>query len=284
MSFSDKTRYRIAAAGTALAVAAGLGAAPAGALIKATNAVPGPMADSSAHIAIGNMSCTATLITPDTLLTAKHCIGQGNRSFISIGGQHFGEAHQAKSVILHPSVDLALVKLYEPSRMPTVPISGVHLAQGMTGTIIGWGGAVNTPFMPVQQATAEVQRRVVHVPSPEPDAVLIETFIKGGLIQRGDSGGPLFIDGQLAGIASMSNAGDNNSVEGTIGWYVPVAEYLDWIRRHSGAPVPGPIGQPAPLVDAEKFPTYAPQPAPPTLGDTLRRMIPGLPYIPGLSS
>ncbi|AZA13206.1 putative peptidase precursor [Corynebacterium choanae] len=258
----------------------------ADALINAYDAPFTATSASSARTQIGDMACTATLISPTTLLTAKHCIGHGRYSRISIGREHDGELRYARDVILHPSADLALVRLNEPSSRPPVPVSGLHLGSGMRGDIVGWGVSGNNPLLPVQASTVSVQRRVFHVPSPEPDLILIETFMDRGRIQRGDSGGPLFVGGGLAGVLSMSNAGAGNSVEGTIGWYTPVAEHLDWIRRNSDAVVWAEQGAPSPLIDNNVSPTYAPPPPAPTLGDMVRGFFPQLPYfpIPGLSS
>ncbi|MFP7366049.1 S1 family peptidase [Corynebacterium callunae] len=241
-----------------------INAAPAQAIADGRNVISLPSLNTSSSLVrlqIGNVACTGTLITPTWVLTARHCIPEAGNAGAAIGSSTISTFEAVKQAIIHPTADLALVELYSPNNAATPEIYGAHVQPGEQGTASGWGGYSALNQQIAQQADVNVQRRITNLEGPDTSAILLEGQITNGRLMPGDSGGPLFINGQLAGVLSMSTAVEGAANHaGTVGWYVPVAEYADWITRYSGKAMPAITNAPSPLVDATAFPTYIPNP------------------------
>ncbi|BAU95474.1 trypsin-like serine protease [Corynebacterium suranareeae] len=245
-----------------------LATAPAHALANARN-VTGSSAPSDAivRLHIGATACSATMITSTWALTARHCIPESGNAGAAVGSSTFSPFQPVAQAIIHPTADLALVEL--PHQGSTVDFYGSHVQPGEIGRATGWGGYAALGQKVAQEADVQIQRRVVNVPSPDRSAVMLEGTVTNGRLMPGDSGGPLYIGGQLAGVLSMSTSVENAAAQdGTVGWYVPVAEYTDWISRYTGKQIAPIVGTPAPVVDATEYPTAIPAPQPYT-GSTI---------------
>lgn len=242
-----------AAVAAAIAIASStIVAPPAGAIAggRVNNA------DSLALIILGGSQCSGTVIAPEWVVTAKHCVHQGNSAiFIK------KENYYPKEAVLHPKNDLALIRLDRPTSATPTPLATSHLQPQERATVAGWGGDELTGAL---MADAVVQRRVHNLPDPLAGVTVIESQIERGRIQLGDSGGPLFDDqGKLAGVQSAA-AGP-----GTVAFHVPVTENVEWISRHAGIPQPQVTDQPSDDVDAAKYPTVVPQPRIPVTGSSV---------------
>lgn len=234
-----------------LAVAVSLGAMPAHAIVGGAPAA----ADMARHVVMivsdRGSFCSASVIAPDLLITAGHCVRKGANYRLLTYQAGKPVLSQLGNVAIHPqfdakaydkrhfTIDLALVKLdaplagYAPLRLAAE--TGI---EGALYRVAGFG-------LTAQNAgkSGGVLREIALEGAPPVSKVqlrLREASGVGGACQ-GDSGGPVLRDGVLVGVlASAVGANSGRGCGGMTGVAL-LGTALPWIRTNAnrmGASLP----------------------------------------------
>ncbi|MFF0490498.1 S1 family peptidase [Nocardia sp. NPDC004068] len=238
---------RIAAVAAALFVALGV-ASPAEGVVGGTetsaSAYPWLAAIGSPAFPLrpGGQFCAGALVAPDQVLTAGHCAvvaGVAPSAMrVTFGRTDLrtgeGTTVGVRSVHLHPDFgitlfegdmanhhDVALLTLTHPVDLPTAELTTPH---GDSGTVVGWGVTQEDDW-----SNAVLRRATIPLRSDADCAAAYdsaydpaEAFCAGSPAADSaefDSGGPLLIDGKIAGLTSW---GKGAAREGYPGVYARV--------------------------------------------------------------
>ena len=240
---------------------------PASAVVGGANA--GPYPAMTALYADGSFRCGATLIAPQFVLTAAHCVEglePGELDF-AVGRQNLrdassGELIPAEQIAVHEnygepapdSNDIAVVRLARASTRPPMtllpPGQQARWSAGRQATVIGWGARL--PI--VGAGTDQLQESRVPMVSDGSCANSYggsfdaQTMVCAGRLLgdacQGDSGGPLMVpdaSGRLAQVGVVS-FGFACGLPGSPGVYARVADtpLYGWIAAR--VPLVAPAG------------------------------------------
>jgi trypsin len=194
----------------------------------------------------GASFCTASVIAPDVVLTAAHCVSDLSNTRVFFRGGHSQLVlFDVASIAVHPefrpkigrkhliSIDLALLRLAEPLPATFKPIELTDsgpVATGRPFRMAGFGRADESVG-----GTSGVLRAGVLVASGPKSPVLVwladpDGAGLGGC--TGDSGAPVLAIGQPALVAVAIRARGNNGYScGAMTEAVLIGPQLPWIRK-----------------------------------------------------
>ncbi|MDX3659687.1 trypsin-like serine protease [Streptomyces sp. ID05-26A] len=182
----------------------------------------------------GQQTCTATIIAPQYVLTAKHCVDGGGTVSFRIGSLDQttgGTVAYATQIQRHPSADLAIARLDRSVPATYSPLgTWPDVYSGQAVKVYGWGATcTDQPETYCQSQYLKNATLTVTSVSGRDwyGGVAVEANAQNGITAGGDSGGPMFASGRQVGVASTS---DRRSLT----YYTNVTSYRAWISTIAG--------------------------------------------------
>jgi secreted trypsin-like serine protease len=229
--------------------------ATAAPIVGGTPTAEGAWPDAVAVLGRQGGSCSGTLIAPDVVLTAGHCLTTDNIDPVSVrlgstDAMTGGETIDVVTAIPYQdgttTYDVGVLLLAHPATVaPRVVAAGCSFAAFHAGSqvrVVGFGATTTTGL----GGNTRLYEVIVAVTDPlcedatcHPAVYPGGEFVAGGDNRdscKGDSGGPVYLTTAhgtvLAGVVSR---GTGAQTCGTGGVYVRVDKLLTWIEQRTGA-------------------------------------------------
>lgn len=213
-------------AATLLGASSGAVAAPAGPdpIIGGGTVSSAPWA--AAVFSNGSFTCSGTIIAPQWVLTARHCLG-GSMS-VRVGSVYRSSGGVTRTVsATYSRYDLALMRLSSSVSTSYVTLASSNPPIGSTNSIYGWGMTCYSGCSASSQLKTASVRVTSNSATDAYGGQAIRSTRINGNAWRGDSGGPQFYNGRQVGVASTA---DGYSIQN----YGSVAYNRAWITSVAG--------------------------------------------------
>ncbi|CAL9379702.1 trypsin-like serine protease [Saccharothrix sp. NPDC042600] len=178
----------------------------------------------------GRQTCTATIIAPTWILTARHCVSGGGLSFrIGSLDQTTGGTMANGVQTYNHSADISLVRLDRSVSATYARLASTSPSAGTTVQVYGWGAT--------SRCGSEIncQSRYLKVANVVVSGACTDAYggsaicarYGNGITAGGDSGGPMMYNGVQIGVASTSDRQTTTA-------YTNVTRYRSWIQSIAG--------------------------------------------------
>lgn len=209
-----RLRVLVAACATALgALAVPVAAHASAGIIGGSTVSSAPWA--AAVFTNGNFTCSGTIISPDYVLTATHCIS-GTMS-VRVGSVNRSSGGTTRAVTATTTrYDLALMHLASPITTTYMTLSSSYPPVGSTNSIYGWGRTCSNCSLATTLKTATVKVTSTSQKDNSGGRGILSSAISGAA-WSGDSGGPELYNGAQVGVASLAD-GQSQQIYGSVAY------------------------------------------------------------------
>lgn len=224
-----------------------------------TNGTDVATTDTAAEGVVQVASCTGTVVAPQWVLTAQHCVEVPNLQRSVYVGTTREQQHREENrftsdyAVWAPHGDVALVHVTDalPQRLIR-EVRRAPVSFGEQGRVYGWGAGTGETLQYARAAVGKTSSGVRPQESQH-DAFLVQ-YLDEATAGRGDSGGPLFVNGEVAGVTSFKAPQGG----GRYSLFASLHGLGDWIAQTTATPAQPSTNETPSDAEAKRPDTTAP--------------------------